>query len=71
MSFAEVLQELPTLTYEQRQIIVRRALELDEPPLSKADEDLVESRLAGLRENPEAGLSLEQIRTRVRSLYRK
>ena len=29
MSFIEVLEELPALTFEQRQLLVRRALELD------------------------------------------
>jgi hypothetical protein len=71
MSFAEVLQELPTLTYEQRQIIVRRALELDDAPLNKADETLVESRLAALREDPKSGLSLEEMKARLRSRYGK
>ncbi len=42
MSFAEVLQELPALTFEQRQLLIRRALELDDPPLSEAEEALVE-----------------------------
>ena len=34
--------ELPGLTVGQRQLLVRRALELDEPPLSPADEKLVD-----------------------------
>ena len=50
MSFNEVLLELPALTFEQRQLLIRRALELDDAPLSAADESLVESRLAALRE---------------------
>jgi putative addiction module component (TIGR02574 family) len=71
MSFAEVLQELPTLTFEQRQVIIRNALELDNAPLNAADEALVESRLAALREDPQSGLSLEEMKVRVRSHYRK
>jgi uncharacterized protein Smg (DUF494 family) len=67
MSFAEVLQELPALTFEQRQLIVRRALELDDPPLDDADMSMVDSRLAALREDPNSGLSLEEMKTRVRS----
>ena len=30
MSFAEVLEELSTLTFEQRQLLIRRAIEHDE-----------------------------------------
>jgi hypothetical protein len=71
MSFTEVLQELPALTLEQRQLLVRRALELDDPPLSDTDESIVDSRLAALREDPASALSLEEIKSRLRSLYKK
>jgi putative addiction module component (TIGR02574 family) len=71
MSFAGVLQELPTLTFEQRQVIIRNAIELDNAPLNKADEALVESRLAAHRDNPKSGLTLEEMKVRVRSHYRK
>jgi hypothetical protein len=71
MSFTEVLQELPGLTFEQRQLLVRRALELDDPPLSDTDESLVDSRLAALREDPSSALSLEEMKSRLRSRYRK
>jgi len=46
MSFNEVIAELPRLTFEEREILIRRALELDDPALSAADEALVEARLA-------------------------
>ena len=71
MSFNEVLQELSTLTFEQRQLLVRRALELDDPPLGEAEESLVEARLAELREAPSAAVSLKQMKARLRSRYRK
>lgn len=71
MSFTEVLQQLPALTFEQRQLLIRRALELDDPPLEEADESLVDSRLAALRENPASALSLEEIKSRLRSHHGK
>ena len=71
MSFTEVLQELPALTFEQRQLLVRRALEIDDQPLNDSDEDLVDSRLAALREDPNSGLSLEEMKARLRSRYGK
>jgi len=71
MSFNEVLQELPALTFEQRQLLIRRALELDEPPLNQEDEKLVDSRLAALKENPTSALSLDEIKSRLRSRYSK
>lgn len=67
MSFAQVLEELPALTVEQRQIVIRRALELDDPPLSDADEALIEARLAAHRANPESSVSLEEMKARLRA----
>jgi hypothetical protein len=67
MSFAEVLEELPVLTVQQRQVVIRRALELEEPPLSDAEEALVETRLAGHRQNPASSVPLDEMKRRLRS----
>jgi uncharacterized protein Smg (DUF494 family) len=67
MSFNEVLQELSALTVEERQLLIRRAVELDNAPLSPADESLVESRLAVLRETPGSAVSLDEMKRRLRS----
>jgi hypothetical protein len=67
MSFAEVLEELPALTVEQRQVVVRRALELEEPPLSDAVEALVETRLAGHQQNPASSVPLAEMKRRLRA----
>jgi len=67
MSFADVLQELPGLTVAQRQILVRRALELDDAPLSETDEALVEKRLAAHHANPESSLPIEEMKKMLRS----
>jgi putative addiction module component (TIGR02574 family) len=71
MSFAEVLQELPTLTLNERHLLVRRALDLDEPALSAADEMLVEKRLAAHRKNPASAVPLEEMKSRLRSQFKK
>jgi hypothetical protein len=62
MSFTQMLEELPSLTLEQRQLVIRRALELDEPSLSEADEALVESRLAEHRNNPDSALTFDEVK---------
>jgi hypothetical protein len=67
MSFAQVLQELPALTVEQRQVLMRRALELEDSPLSDADEALVESRLAAHKKNPASSVPLDEMKQRLRS----
>ena len=71
MSVAEIIQELTKLTFEQRQLIIRRALELDNLPLSDADMSLAESRLAALRDAPASAVSLDEMKARLRSRRRK
>jgi hypothetical protein len=68
MSFNEVLAELPSLSTEQRQLLMRRALELDDFPLSPADERLVQERSAEYHANPSVrGISLEEMERRLRA----
>lgn len=67
MSFAEVLHELPALNPEQRQMLIRRALELDDPPLAPEDEALIEQRLAAHRENPSTNVTADEMKARLRT----
>jgi putative addiction module component (TIGR02574 family) len=67
MSFNEVIAELPRLTFEERQILIRRALEIDDPPLSTADEDLIEDRLAAHHADPASSVPVDEIKKRLRS----
>jgi hypothetical protein len=62
MSLSQVLKALPAFTFEERQLLVRRVLELDEPPLSESDEKLVESRLAAHHLDPSSSLPLETLK---------
>lgn len=71
MSFADVLDQLPGLTFEQRQILIRRAVEIDDPPLAPEDEALVDSRLAAMREDPGSAISLDDMKRRLRSRFPK
>jgi hypothetical protein len=67
MSFNEVLAELASLTVPQRQLLVRRALELDEQGLPPADEAVVEQRLAAHRRDPQSAVALAVMEKRLRS----
>ena len=67
MSFNEVMAELPRFTFEERQILIRRAVELDDPPLSATDEALVEERLAKHHADPTSSISLDELKNRLRS----
>lgn len=62
---------LPSLTVEQRQMLVRRAIELDDRPLSSAEEHLVEERRAKYRRDPASGLSLGEIERRLRTKFER
>ena len=67
MSLSQILEALPAFTFEERQLLVRRVIELDDPPISEADETLVESRLADHHSNPTSSLPLETLKERLRS----
>jgi len=67
MSISQVLEALPAFTFEERQLLVRRVIELDDPPLSEAEETLVESRLADHHLDPTSSLPLETLKERFRS----
>ena len=67
MNLNEVFEALPTFTFEERQLLMRGIIELDDPPLLEADEALVESRLADHHSNPTSSLSLDALREGLRS----
>lgn len=71
MSLSQVLEALPAFTFEKRQILIRRVLELDEPPLSDADEAIIESRLAAHKSDPTSSLPLETLKERLRSRMKR
>lgn len=71
MSFTEVLKELPAFSVGERQLLIRRALELDEPPLSADAEALVEDRLRAHHQNPVSSVPLDEMKTRLRSKFSK
>ena len=69
MSFPEVLAELPALSVAERQMLVRQALDLDDPGLAAEDEALVEERLAAHRRDASSALSLEEMKARLRERH--
>ena len=71
MSLNQVLDELPLLTVRQRQLIVRRAMELDDSELSADDEAVIETRLADHHRDPKSAVPLEEMERRLRSKFLK
>lgn len=71
MSFEQLLEELPSLSFEQRQALIRRAIEIDEPAWSAEDEAEIEKRLAAHRLNPESALPVDEVLGRLRTRFSK
>ncbi|ATC64537.1 hypothetical protein CMV30_11550 [Nibricoccus aquaticus] len=69
MSFNDVLAELPALTLEQRQLLIRMAVELDDAPLSVEESALVERRLTGHRNDPASSVALDAMKEKLRGRF--
>jgi uncharacterized protein Smg (DUF494 family) len=70
MGFNEIIEALPRLTFEERQILIQRAVELDDQSLSPADLELVEARLAEHYKNPASSIPLAEFKERLRSRFK-
>jgi hypothetical protein len=71
MGFSEVLAELPLLTVDERQLLVRRVAELDDQGLAAEDELVVENRLTDHRRDPKSALPMNVMEGRLRSRFTK
>jgi putative addiction module component (TIGR02574 family) len=75
MSFAEILDEIPRLTPEQRQQVVEKVFELEgdwldlDDPLSPEEKHLVESRLAGHDRNPASAVPWQEVKARLQARF--
>ena len=67
MSLAEILEEIPKLSFAERQELVRRATALDEDELTPEENALLDARMEDFRRDPEAGIPLEDLKDRVRA----
>lgn len=71
MSFEQLLEKLPSLSFEQRQALIRRAVEIDEPAWSVEDEAEIDKRLAAHHLNPESALPAGEVLARLRTRFSK
>ncbi len=74
MSKVEILEELPKLTFEERNEIRLKLTELDgnswlddEEPLTDAEKALLDARLAAYEKDPDAGSSWAEVEARLRT----
>jgi putative addiction module component (TIGR02574 family) len=66
MSFAEIPDEIPRLSFAERQELVRRAIALDDSDLTAEDHALLDARMEDFRRNPDAGIPLEELRSHIK-----
>jgi hypothetical protein len=71
MSLAEILNELPAFTVAERQVLIRRAFELDDIGLSTEAEKLISSRLEAHHRDPASSVSIVTINESIRSRFSK
>jgi uncharacterized protein Smg (DUF494 family) len=71
MSLTEMLEQLETLTNEERQMIVDRALELDDTPMTPEEKKLVLERLAEHDRDPSSAIPLEEAMKRLDAKLRE
>ncbi|MEP6667828.1 MAG: addiction module protein [Chthoniobacter sp.] len=75
MSLADILDELPRLTPEQRQQVMEKVFELQggwldgDDSLSVEEKRLIESRLAAHDENPASAVPWEEAKARLQSRF--
>ena len=62
MSFAEILSEIPRLSFAERQEWVRSAIAVDDAELTEEENALPDPRMEDLRRQHEAGIPLEGLR---------
>jgi putative addiction module component (TIGR02574 family) len=66
VSLAEILDEIPKLTFTERQELVRQAIAIDDDALTPEENAILDARMEAFHLNPEAGLPLEQLGNHVR-----
>ena len=75
MSLAEILNELPRLTPEQRHQVVEKVFELQggwldgDDRLSDDEKRLIETRLAAHDQDPASAVSWEEAKARLKSRF--
>ena len=66
MSFAEILSEIPRLSFAERQEWVRCAIAVDDAELNAEENALLDARMEDFRRQPHAGIPLEELRDYLR-----
>jgi hypothetical protein len=71
MTLAEMLKELPNLTFLERQELMAALIHLDPPPVSEDDRVILEARLKYAEDNPGCEIPFEELEARLMERYRR
>ena len=71
MSLAEILAEIPKLSFAERQELVRRAIALEDEELTPEENVILDERLADFHREPESGIPVEELKPSVLSRIKK
>ncbi len=70
MSLAEMLDQIPKLSFAERQELIRCAIEVDDPGLNSEEEAILAKRLQGFHPDEKSGIPLEDLSDRVQKNLR-
>jgi putative addiction module component (TIGR02574 family) len=65
MSLTEILDEIPKLSFAERQELVRRAIEVEDADLTPEEKAILDQRLEDFRRKPNSGIPADQLKAEV------
>lgn len=70
MSLAEMLDQIPKLSFAERQQLIRCAIEVDDAGLSSEEESILAGRLQDFHPDEKSGIPLDDLSDRVQKNLR-
>ena len=65
MNLTEILAEIPSLSFAERQELVRRAIEVEDQDLTAEEKAILDERLTDFRPNPDSGIPAERLKDEI------
>ena len=65
MSLTEILDEIPKLSFAERQELVRRAIEVEDADLTPEEKAILDERLNDFRRGLNSGVLADQLKAEV------
>jgi putative addiction module component (TIGR02574 family) len=71
MNLAEILAEIPKLSFAERQELVQRAIAVDDLGLAEGEDAILDVRMEDFRRDPAAGISLDDLKGNIRKSWHR